>query len=50
MTKVLVTGAYGMLGQDFCPTLEDEGDEVIETDVDGMDITKPSDIELFLSS
>ena len=30
MTKVLVTGAYGMLGQDLCPTLEDEGYEVIE--------------------
>ena len=47
MTKVLVTGAYGMLGQDLCPTLEDEGSDVIETDVDVMDITNPSDIDLF---
>lgn len=50
MTKVLVTGAYGMLGQDLCPTLEDEGYEVIETDVDVMDITNPSDIDLFFSN
>ena len=38
--KVLVTGAKGMLGQDLCPILEDNGYEVIETDVDTLDITK----------
>lgn len=37
--KVLVTGANGMLGQDLCPILEDEGFEVIETDKDTLDIT-----------
>lgn len=37
--KILVTGAKGMLGQDLCPILEDEGFEVIETDVDTLDIT-----------
>ncbi|MDD3237537.1 MAG: dTDP-4-dehydrorhamnose reductase [Candidatus Gastranaerophilales bacterium] len=37
--KVLVTGAKGMLGQDLCPTLEDAGFEVIETDVHNLDIT-----------
>lgn len=39
MKKVLVTGAKGMLGQDLCPILEDNGYEVIETDVDNLDIT-----------
>lgn len=38
--KALVTGAKGMLGQDLCPILEDNGYEVIETDVDTLDITK----------
>ena len=37
--KVLVTGAKGMLGQDLCPILEDNGYEVIETDIDSLDIT-----------
>ena len=37
--KVLVTGAKGMLGQDLCPILEDEGYEVIETDVNNLDVT-----------
>lgn len=39
MTKILVTGANGMLGQDLCPILEDEGYDVIETDVQTLDIT-----------
>jgi len=39
MKKVLVTGAKGMLGQDLCPILEDNGYEVVETDVDSLDIT-----------
>ena len=39
MKKVLVTGAKGMLGQDLCPILEDNGYEVVETDVDNLDIT-----------
>ena len=29
MAKILVTGANGMLGQDLCPILEDEGYEVL---------------------
>ena len=39
MATILVTGAKGMLGQDLCPILEDEGYEVVETDVDSLDIT-----------
>ena len=37
--KVLVTGAKGMLGQDLCPILEDNGYDVIETDIHNLDIT-----------
>ena len=37
--KILVTGAKGMLGQDLCPTLQDEGYDVIETDILNLDIT-----------
>lgn len=36
--KILVTGANGMLGQDLCPALEDEGFDVIETDIHNLDI------------
>jgi len=39
MTKILITGAKGMLGQDLCPILQDEGFDVTETDVDTLDIT-----------
>ena len=37
--KILVTGAKGMLGQDLCPIFEDEGYQIVETDVDTLDIT-----------
>lgn len=43
--KVLVTGANGMLGQDLCPILEDEGYEVVETDIESMDLTKADEVE-----
>ena len=43
--KILVTGAKGMLGQDLCPILEDEGYDVTETDVQSMDITKYDIVE-----
>ena len=36
---VLVTGANGMLGQDLCTILEDNGYNIIKTDVDNFDIT-----------
>ena len=46
--KVLVTGAGGMLGQDLCPLLEDEGSDVIETRSKTMDITdKEKVLEVF---
>lgn len=47
--KVLTTGAKGMLGQDLCPTLEDLGCFLIETDIDNLDITKKEDVEDFVS-
>ena len=47
--KVLVTGANGMLGQDLCPTLEDLGCYVIETDVDNLDITKEDEVNNFIT-
>lgn len=47
--KVLITGAKGMLGQDLCPTLEDLGCFLIETDIDNLDITKKEDVEDFVS-
>lgn len=46
---VLVTGANGMLGQDLCPILEDEGYEVIETDIHNLDITDEKQVFDFLS-
>ena len=49
MAKVLVTGAKGMLGQDLCPILEDNGYDVVETDVDIMDITSLESIEKMFS-
>lgn len=47
--KILVTGANGMLGQDLCPILEDEGYEVVETDVHNLDITKYDVVKNVLS-
>lgn len=47
MTKVLVTGAKGMLGQDLCPILEDNGYNVIETDIHNLDITNANAVEEF---
>ena len=49
MTKVLVTGANGMLGQDLCPILEDEGFDVIETDKDVLDITNIDQVRQVLT-
>ena len=48
--KVLVTGANGMLGQDLCPILEDNGYFVIETDIETLDITNIDEIEKVLKS
>lgn len=45
MAKVLVTGANGMLGQDLCPILEDNGYDVVETDVQTLDITNPKMVD-----
>ena len=47
--KILVTGANGMLGQDLCPILEDEGHEIVETDIHNLDITNEQEvIKVFL--
>lgn len=37
--KILVTGANGMLGQDLVPMLEQEGFNIIPTDIQNLDIT-----------
>lgn len=47
--KILVTGAKGMLGQDLCPILEDNGWDVIETDVHNLDITDAKIVESVLN-
>lgn len=47
--QVLVTGANGMLGQDLCPILEDNGYDVIETDIENLDITDSESCVKFLS-
>lgn len=47
--KILVTGANGMLGQDLCPILEDNGYEVIETDIHNLDVTNIETCENFIS-
>ena len=46
--KVLVTGAKGMLGQDLCPILKDNGYEVIETDIHTLDITNIDEVNCVL--
>lgn len=46
--KVLITGAKGMLGQDLCPTLEDLGCFLIETDIDNLDITDFDAVDKFI--
>ncbi len=46
----LVTGANGMLGQDLCPILEDEGYDVIETDIDTLDITNKVSVNDYIMS
>lgn len=38
MKIILVTGAKGMLGQDLCPILRQNGYKVIETDTDNLNI------------
>jgi len=48
--KVLVTGANGMLGQDLCPILSQNGYDVIPTDRKIMDITNFETVNSFLTS
>ncbi len=48
--KILVTGANGMLGQDLCPVLEDEGHEIIETDSQTLDVTDLVEVQKILKA
>lgn len=50
MKKILVTGAGGMLGQDLCPILEDNGYEVVETDIKTLDITSADMVKSVLGN
>ncbi|HSA07174.1 MAG TPA: dTDP-4-dehydrorhamnose reductase [Candidatus Gastranaerophilales bacterium] len=50
MTKVLVTGAKGMLGQDLCPMLKEAGFEVFEADLHNMDITKLTEVKAVIDA
>lgn len=49
MTTVLVTGAKGMLGQDLCPILRNNGYSVIETNHQTLDITNFDMVKAVLS-
>lgn len=42
--RILVTGARGMLGRDLCPLLKEKKYEVLETDIEDLDITNPSQL------
>ena len=46
--KALITGANGMLGQDLAPLLQDNGWDVIETDIEQLDITDKKSVESVL--
>ena len=48
MRRILVTGAKGMLGQDLCPMLDQNGFEVIPADYQEMDITDLKQVESFI--
>ena len=50
MTRILVTGAKGMLGQDLCPMLDQNGFEVIPSDYQEMDITDLKQVESFIDT
>lgn len=42
MSKILVTGARGMLGTDLCAALRARGEEVVAADVAEFDLTDPA--------
>jgi dTDP-4-dehydrorhamnose reductase len=48
MSRWLVTGAAGMLGQDMCRLLRDRSEPVIALDRDELDITDPAAVADFL--
>ena len=50
MTKILVTGAKGMLGQDLCPVLRAGGFEIFEADLHNMDITKITEVKAVIDA
>lgn len=50
MVKILVTGANGMLGQDFVLLAKEEGFEVFEADIHNMDITNRDEVKAVLEA
>jgi dTDP-4-dehydrorhamnose reductase len=46
--KILVTGAKGMLGSDLVPVLKADGNAVVATDIEELDITNPDQVTDFV--
>jgi dTDP-4-dehydrorhamnose reductase len=48
--KILVTGAGGMLGSDFCPVLEESGHEVVAYTHEQLDVQRLDEVRRLIST